>query len=160
MLLFEPQNERTVMLATNSKALLAATLVTAVCGCATAESPKTAEQSAAEQPASPAAHGFVKPSSPMPISSYLVDLPSTAYKSAKFKEVQLEPQILFLDEDNAKKAFEKKDELQKLVGEVIQKSKTDLKSPTGKFMIKGEILAKLNQHGYNAEGVVFGNFRF
>lgn len=109
---------------------------------------------------SSAPKGFVKPSAPMPVDSYIVDLPATTYKSAKNKELNVEAQFLFLNQETAKKAFGNKEELQKVLADVFKTSKIDFKTPAGKVALKGEVLAKLFERGYEAEGVLWNGFRF
>lgn len=149
-----------------SKALLMPILVTAFCGCATAEEAKVmgkfipkGEKAQLEPGGSMGVVGFAPQTSPLPISSYIVNLPPKLINSKTKKEMYIEPQLLFIDEESAQKAFGKKDELQKMVLAIIGKSKLDLNSSTGKHLIKGELLAKLNEAGYAVEGVLWNAIR-
>jgi hypothetical protein len=160
-----------------SKSVLAATAVVLVSACASAQNRDGASAqnkdgaSAQNQgetvsqtttPAAPSggAQGFVKPSAPTPVDSYIVDLAPAVYKSAKNKEMKVEAQFLFLNQETAKKAFANKEELQQVLTEVFKTTKTDFKTPVGKIALKGEVLAKLFEKGYEAEGVLWNGIRF
>lgn len=144
-----------------SKSVLTASVVLMVAACASAQNQNGAPAEGEKMAQSTGApQGFVKPSAPTPVDSYIVDLAPATYKSAKNKELKVEAQFLFLNQDTAKKAFANKEELQNVLTEVFKTTKTDFKTSAGKITLKGEVLAKLAEKGYEAEGVLWNGFRF
>ena len=107
-----------------------------------------------------APQGFVKPAAPIPITSYVVDLPSTTYKTQKNKEAKVTPQLLFLDESAAKKAFSAQAEIQKMIQETYGSTKQDLKTEQGRTALKGEVMNRLAKAGYMPDGVLWNKFVF
>ena len=104
--------------------------------------------------------GFVKPASPIPVTSYVVDVPSASYKSKHNKEAKVSAQLLFLDENAAKKAFASKEEIQKLIEKTYASSKQNFKSAQGKIALKGEVMTALSEKGYTPDGVLWNAFVF
>lgn len=152
-----------------SSSILTAAIVLMTAACASAQNSNGASaqnkgegmaQTTAPSSAGGAPQGFVKPSAPTPVDSYIVDLAPATYKSAKNNELKVEAQFLFLNQETAKKAFANKDDLQKVLTDVFKTTKTDFKTPAGKIALKGEVLAKLYEKGYEAEGVLWNGFRF
>ena len=104
--------------------------------------------------------GFVKPASPIPVTSYVVDVPSTTYKSKHNKDAKVSAQLLYLDETAAKKAFASKEEIQKLIEKTYASSKQNFKTPQGKIALKGEVMTALSEKGFTPDGVLWNAFVF